>query len=67
MACGNFAHQHLGFRLVKFDHLAAFLINKMKMIMLARHFIPRTATAEIPPFKDPVLLEQANGAVDGGE
>src|SRR5665213_879502 len=58
--------QGLDFVIDEFHHLAAFHVDEMIMMDLARLLIARTAVAEVVPGEDSGLFEQAHGAIDGG-
>ena len=63
----HLALQRLDLFVAELDHAAGLQVDEM-IVMLARHFlVARAAVAEIVPLEDVRLLEQAHGAIDGGD
>src|SRR5487761_735964 len=59
--------QFLAVLVAEFDHFAGLQVDQM-VVMGARHFlVARTAVAEIVARQNARLLEQAHGAIDGGD
>ena len=59
--------QRLQFLIDEFDDVAGLDVDQMVVMGLRRRFVARAAVAEIVPFQDARFLEQADGAVDGGD
>ena len=61
---GDHAHQFLVLGVLEFDHLAGLDIDQMMMVAFFTGLIAGAAAAEIVPFQDAFLLEQADRAID---
>ncbi len=62
----DFRLQTVDFVRAEFDHLAAAQIDQMVVMGFGGGFVARAPLAEIVPLDDAGILEQAHGAIDGG-
>ena len=59
--------EHLQLLVDELDDLAGLDVDQMVVMGVRRRFVARAAVAELVPLEDARLLEQADGAVDGGD
>ena len=52
---------------LELDDLAGFDVDQVVVLAVLGGFVAGAAAAEIAPLEDALLLEQADGAVDGGD
>jgi len=64
---GDAALKILQLLIDEFDDIAGLDIDQMVVMGFRRRFVAGAAVAEIVPLQDPRFLEQADGAVDGGD
>jgi len=62
---GNLLGDALVFRVGELDNPAGFHIDQMVMMAAIGRVEAGAPAAEIAPLQDPLLLEQADGAIDG--
>ena len=60
-------HQTLMFRVLEFDDFAGFHVDQVVVVAMLGRLVAGASAAEIPALEDPVLLEQTDRAVDGGD
>ncbi len=63
----NGLHEFIVLGVLKFDNLPGFDINQVIVMRFFTRFITRSAATKVATFKDAVLLEEADGAVDRGD
>ena len=64
---GDAPLQFLDFVVVKFHDLAALDVDQVIVVLVGGFFIARATVSEIVLGQNPRLLEQAHGAIDGGD
>lgn len=65
-AGGDGLQHALMLRVLELDHAAGLHIDQVVVVAVLGGFVAGAAAAEIPAFQDAALLQQAHGAVDGG-
>ena len=64
-AMGDAALKILQLLIDEFDDVARFDVDQMVVVRFGRGLVARAAVAELVPFQNAGLLEQADGAIDG--
>ena len=64
---GDAALEHFKLVVDEFDHLAGLDVDQMVVMAFRRGFVARAPVAKFMPLQNPRLLEQADGAIDGGD
>ncbi len=52
--------------ILELDHLAGFHIDQVVVVAMLGRLIARASATEIPALENPVLLQQPDGSVNGG-